>query len=60
MIQTNQQLKYSAYSSGELRKCEYLTGKDLGYQQSVLEKKKFDYSPMDKALNQGQTEKDKK
>ena len=29
--------KISAYSSGNLRKHEYLTGEDLGYKQSVLE-----------------------
>ena len=28
--------KISAYSSGNLRKHEYLTGEDLGYKQSVL------------------------
>ena len=29
--------KTSAYSSGDLRKCEYLTGEDLGYKPSVSE-----------------------
>ena len=36
--------KISAYSSGDLRKYEYLTGEDLGYRPSVLEQTKFDYS----------------
>ena len=38
--------KISAYSSGNLRKCEYLTGEDLGYKPSVIEQAKFDYSPL--------------
>ena len=33
--------KISALSSGELEKYEYLTGKDLGYKPTVLEKVKF-------------------
>ena len=37
--------KLSAYSSGDLRKYEYLTGEDLGYKPSVFEQAKFDYSP---------------
>ena len=36
--------KISAYSSGDLRKYEYLTGEDLGYRPSVLEQTKYDYS----------------
>ena len=38
--------KKCAYSSGELRKYEYLTGEDLGYKPSVFEQNKFDYSPL--------------
>ena len=34
--------KISAYSSGDLRKYEYLTGEDLGYKPSVFEQAKFD------------------
>ena len=41
----------SAYSSGDLRKYEYLTGEDLGYKSSVIEKAKFDYSPLDMSLS---------
>ena len=38
--------KISAYSSGDLRKYEYLTGEDLAYKLSVFEQAKFDYSPL--------------
>ena len=34
--------KIFAYSSGDLRKYEYLTGEDLGYKLSVIEQAKFD------------------
>ena len=33
--------KISAYSFGDLRKYEYLTGEDLGYKPSVVEQAKF-------------------
>ena len=36
--------KILALSSNDLRKYEYLTGEDLGYKSSVLEKAKFEYS----------------
>ena len=45
-------------SSGELRKYEYLTGKDLGHRSSVLEQRKFDYSPLGKVFNKGLDDKD--
>ena len=38
--------KISAYSSGDLKKYEYLTGEDLGYKPSVSEQARFDYSPL--------------
>ena len=38
--------KISAYSSGDLKKYEYLTGEDLGYKPSVSKQAKFDYSPL--------------
>ena len=38
--------KISAYSSGDLRKYEYLTGEDLGYKPSMVEQVKLDYSPL--------------
>ena len=42
--------KISALSSKELGKYEYLTGKDLGYKPEVIEKAKFEYSPLFDAL----------
>ena len=38
--------KISAYSSGDLRKYEYLNGEDLGYKPSVIQQAKFEYSPL--------------
>ena len=38
--------KISGYSSGDLRKYEYLTGEDLEYKPSVVEQARFDYSPL--------------
>ena len=52
--------KISAYSSGGLRKYEYLTGEDLGYKPSAVEHVKFDYSPLGKGFNKGLKEEDKK
>ena len=43
--------KISAYSSGDLRKYEYLTGEDLGYKPSVIEQAKFEYSPLGMSLS---------
>ena len=45
--------KISAYSSCDLRKYEYLTGEDLEYKPSVVEKAKFEYSPLGKIFNKG-------
>ena len=36
----------SALAIGELEKYEYLTGEDLGYISDVIEKAKFEYSPL--------------
>ena len=52
--------KISAYSSGDLRKYEYLTGEDLGYKPSVVEQAKFDYFPQGNIFTKGLTEEDKK
>ena len=52
--------KISAYSSGDLRRYEYLTGEDLRYKPSVVEQAKFDYSPLGKIFNKGLTEEHKK
>ena len=43
----------SVYSSGDLRKYEYLTGEDLGYKPSVFEQAKFDYSPLGSIFTKG-------
>ena len=44
--------KISALSSKDLlEKCKYLTGEDLGHRPSVLEKTKFEYSPLDMSLS---------
>ena len=43
--------KISAYSSGNLRKYEYLTGEDLEYKPSVIEKTKCEYSPLGMTMN---------
>ena len=52
--------KISTYSSGDLRKYEYLTGEDLGYKLSVLEKEKLDYSPLGNIFSKEMTEEGKK
>ena len=52
--------KISAYSSGDLRKYEYLTGKDLGYKPSVFEQAKFDYSPLGNIFTKGLDKDDQK
>ena len=53
-------VKTFALSSGELEKCEYLTGEDLGYKAGVVEKEKFEYSSLGKVFNKGLDESDKK
>ena len=45
--------KISALSSGELEKYEYLSGEDLGYKPDVIQKAKFEYSPLGKVFNKG-------
>ena len=52
--------KISALSSGELEKYEYLTGGDLGYMPDVIQKAKFEYSPLGKVFNKGLDQSDKK
>ena len=51
--------KVSAYSSGDLRKYEYLTGEDLGYKPSAIEQAKLDYSPLGKVFTMGLDKDDK-
>ena len=44
--------KISALSSKDLlEKCKYLTGEDLGHRPSMLEKTKFEYSPLGMSLS---------
>ena len=43
--------KISALSSGELEKYKYLTGEDLVYKTDVIQKAKFEYSPLGKVFN---------
>ena len=40
--------KISALSSGELEKYEFLSGEELGYKPDVIQKAKFEYSPLGK------------
>ena len=50
----------SALSCSELKKYEYLTGEDLGYNPGVVEKVKLEYSPLNKVFNKGLEKNDKK
>ena len=43
--------KISALSFKELDQYEYLTGENLGYKPGVVEKVKFEFSPLGEALN---------
>ena len=43
--------KMSALSSGNLNKYEYLTGEDLDYKTSTVDKARFEYFPLSKVLN---------
>ena len=55
-----QAAKISALSSGELEKYEYLTGENLGYKSDVVQKAKFEYSPLGQVFNKGLDVSDKK
>ena len=46
-----QNAKISALSSGELDKYEYLTGEHFGYKPDVVQKAKFEYSPLGQVFN---------
>ena len=52
--------KTSAYTSGDLRNFEYLTGEDLGYKLSVFEQAKFDYLPLGNIFTKGLDKDDQK
>ena len=51
--------KISALSSESLDKYEYLTGQDLDYKPSAVEKAKFEYSPLVRVFNRGSEDEDK-
>ena len=53
MLLIDKQLKISALSSGELEKYEYLTGEKVGYKLDVVQKVKFEYSPLGQVFNKG-------
>ena len=55
-----QNAKASAQSSGELEIYEYLTGEDLGYKPDVVQKAKFEDSPLGQVFNKGLDTSDKK
>ena len=52
--------KISALSSGELENYEYLTVEDLGYKPDVIQKAKFEHSPLGKVFNKGLDKSDEK
>ena len=59
MIWVKKTAKISALTSKDLlEKYEYLTGKDFGQRPSVLEKTKFEYSPLGMSISKA-FEKDK-
>ena len=41
----------SAFSSGDLNKCEFLTRKDLKYKPNALDKARFEFSPLGKVFS---------
>ena len=49
----------SALSSGELEKYEYSTGENFGCKPDVIQKAKFEYSPLGKFFSKGLNESDK-
>ena len=55
-----EEAKISALLGGELEKYEYLTGEELGYKPDVIQKAKFEYSPLGQVFNKGLDESDKK
>ena len=52
--------KISALSSNNLNKYEYVTGEDLDFKPSTIEKTKFEYLPLGRIFNKGLSEDDKK
>ena len=54
-----QAAKISALSSSDFEKYEYLTGEDVGYKPDIVQKAKFEYSPLGKVFNKGLDESEK-
>ena len=52
--------KISALLSSKLEKYQYLTDEDLGYKPEVIQKAKFEYSPLGKVFNKGLDESEKR
>ena len=52
--------KIPAFSSNNLGKYEYLTGKDLGSKPNTIEKARFEYSSLGKSSNKGLHKDDQK
>ena len=48
-----QNAEISALSSGDLGKYEYLTKNDLNYKPDLIQKAKFEYSPLGQVFNKG-------
>ena len=48
-----QNAEISALSSGDLGKYEYLTKIDLNYKPDLIQKAKFEYSPLGQVFNKG-------
>ena len=48
-----QNAQISALSSGELDKCEYVSGEDLRYKRDLVQTPKFGYSPFGQVFNRG-------
>ena len=45
--------KISAFSSGDLNKYEFFKKIDLNYKPNALDKARFEFSPLGRALNEG-------
>ena len=54
-----QAAKISALSSSDFEKYEYLTGEDVGCKPDIVQKAKFEYSPLGKVFNKGLDESEK-
>ena len=55
-----QAAKIGTLCSGELEKYEYLTGQNLRYKLDVVQKEKFEHSPLGQVFNKGLNTSEKK